>query len=151
MERQIEFMKTPEAAQTPVLTALKLLYASFSDEQKKTADELLRGGHLGGGRFGGHGPRYHDGPTKRLPLRPRLREPAAAFNSPAAMLQEAGGGFFIGALPDVARRPRRRLWLAEHRRDCPCHGCARARPVWSEDRQVGTLGLTRGRDALHAF
>lgn len=52
MERQQAFMKARIDSQSKVLDALKPLYASFSPEQKQTADQLLGGFH---GRGHGHG------------------------------------------------------------------------------------------------
>lgn len=55
MERQQKFMKARLESQEKMLDAFKPLYASLSDEQKKTADELFARGP--GGRGGHHGPR----------------------------------------------------------------------------------------------
>jgi LTXXQ motif family protein len=58
MERREKMMTDAAASLSEVLAAAKPLYASLSDEQKQTADELL-GGRSGrggwGGRHFGHG------------------------------------------------------------------------------------------------
>jgi len=55
MERREKMMTDAAASLSEVLTAAKPLYASLSDEQKQTADELLgRHGGFGGHHFG-HG------------------------------------------------------------------------------------------------
>ncbi|MCC7046771.1 MAG: Spy/CpxP family protein refolding chaperone [Alphaproteobacteria bacterium] len=55
MERQQKFMKARLDNQEKVLDAFKPLYASLTDDQKKTADQLFAGGH------GGRGHRMHRG------------------------------------------------------------------------------------------
>lgn len=60
MEMRQKMMKAHLENQEKVLDAFKPLYASLSDDQKKTADELFGGrGGFGGGHHGGpgHGPR----------------------------------------------------------------------------------------------
>lgn len=64
LEQRQAMMKEMVAAQDRYLAALKPLYQSLSDEQKKTADTLLAKG-MGGhgmakhGMMGKHGARYH--------------------------------------------------------------------------------------------
>ena len=62
MERRQAMMKEAVAAQDRYLAAMKPLYQSLSEEQKKTADALLARGmggpHMGHG-MGKHGPRHH--------------------------------------------------------------------------------------------
>ena len=58
MEMRQKMMKAHQEQQEKVLDAFKPLYASLSDDQKKTADELFGGRGFGGHRGGpGHGPR----------------------------------------------------------------------------------------------
>lgn len=64
MEMRQKMMKAQQEKQEKVLDAFKPLYASLSDDQKKTADELFGGKGFGGKGFGGgqrggpgHGPR----------------------------------------------------------------------------------------------
>lgn len=59
MEMRQKMMKAHLENQEKVLDAFKPLYASLSDAQKKTADELIGGPGFGGGHRGGpgHGPR----------------------------------------------------------------------------------------------
>lgn len=58
MEMRQTMMKAHLETQAKVLDAFKPLYASLSDDQKKTADQLFGGGFGGGHRGGpGHGPR----------------------------------------------------------------------------------------------
>lgn len=57
MEMRQKMMKAHLENQEKVLDAFKPLYASLSDDQKKTADELFGRGGFGGHRGGDHGPR----------------------------------------------------------------------------------------------
>lgn len=58
MEMRQKMMKAHLENQEKVLDAFKPLYASLSDDQKKTADDLFGGRGFGGHRGGpGHGPR----------------------------------------------------------------------------------------------
>lgn len=58
MEMRQKMMKAHLENQEKVLDAFKPLYASLSDDQKKTADDLFGGRGPGGDRGGpGHGPR----------------------------------------------------------------------------------------------
>lgn len=59
LERRSEMMKDMTAAQDRYLAALRPLYQSLSDEQKKTADELLAHAGGPGGRMHHRGMRHH--------------------------------------------------------------------------------------------
>ncbi len=56
LEQRQQMMARGAESLNELLTAAKPLYASFSDDQKKTADELMNRG-----RFGGGGPRHQRG------------------------------------------------------------------------------------------
>ena len=64
MEMRQAMMKAHLETQAKVLDAFKPLYASLSDDQKKTADELFGGRGFGGDR-GGHGGGHGHGPRGR--------------------------------------------------------------------------------------
>jgi predicted Zn-dependent protease len=60
LQQHQKMMSTMSTRLNAVITAAQPLYATFTDEQKKTADEMLsRGRGMRGGGMGGHHGRWH--------------------------------------------------------------------------------------------